>query len=333
MGSDNGHGGHIYRLAGTRGWGFPPQRTALLVIDPVNDFLSEGGAGWGMTEGTVTKHDVVGHLRQAIDGARAHGVPVLYAPMAFVAEDYTDQELQRRTGIGRIMFELRMFQAGTWGADFHPDLQPGEDEIVLKPHKLDDVFETDLPGHLERLGTSHLVIAGMTANLCCEATGRHAAEHGYDVTFLRDAIGAENLAAYEASIRVNYPLIANTVMDTGDFVAVLEAGEITPQDGADVMASDQMKIGSVDEVVLDDGDGVGYVKVGRSILSNDLYVPVDAVVKVAPGKVFLNAPKLMVGKMPWREPPTADARLEKVGVASGEVSTLYGSFAPTADRH
>lgn len=24
---------------------FPPDRTALLVIDPVNDFLSEGGAG------------------------------------------------------------------------------------------------------------------------------------------------------------------------------------------------------------------------------------------------------------------------------------------------
>ncbi len=61
---------------------FPPARTALLVIDPVNDFLSEGGAAWDMTKSTVEKHDVVGHLKQAIEGARAAGVPVLFGPMA-----------------------------------------------------------------------------------------------------------------------------------------------------------------------------------------------------------------------------------------------------------
>ena len=71
---------------------------------------------------------------------------------------------------------------------------------MLLPHKGTDVFETDLPEHLQRLGITHLVICGMTANLCCESTGRHAAEHGYDVTFLSDAIGAENMPAYEASI-------------------------------------------------------------------------------------------------------------------------------------
>ncbi len=37
------------------GLSFPPDRTALLVIDPVNDFLSEGGAGWELTKTTVEK--------------------------------------------------------------------------------------------------------------------------------------------------------------------------------------------------------------------------------------------------------------------------------------
>lgn len=324
-----GHGGHTYRLAGERGWGFTPDRTALLVIDPVNDFLSEGGAGWSMTEGTVTKHDVVGHLRQAIDAARTHRIPVLFAPMAFVADDYADQELQRKSGIGRIMFELKMFQAGTWGADFHPDLRPESGDIVLQPHKLNDVFETDLPDHLERLGTTQLIIAGMAANLCCEATGRHATEHGYDVTYLRDAIGAENLAAYEAAIRINYPLVGNSVIDTDDLVAILETGTTAPGDGDDVYGSDQMKIGSVDEVVLDATDGVGYLQVGRSILSHDLYVPLDAVVKVAPGKVFLNLPKLVVGDMPWREAPDGATRQGKLGAGPTQVDHLYGSISPT----
>ncbi len=184
------------------GIAFSPDRTALLVIDPVNDFLSEGGAGWELTKTTVEKNDVVGHLKSAIEGARAHGLPVLFGPMAYTREDYADEQLQRRSGINRLMFERKMFLAGSWGADFHPDLQPGAGDTVLLPHKSCDVFQTDLPEHLRRLGTTHLIIAGMSANLCCESTGRHAMEAGFDVTFLSDAIGASSLPEYEAAIRL-----------------------------------------------------------------------------------------------------------------------------------
>ena len=153
-------------------------------------------------------------------------MPVLFAPMAYTEEGYANEELQRRTAINRIMFERKMFVAGSWGADFHPDLQPAEGDVVLEPHKETDVFETDLPEHLEGFGTTHVVICGMTANLCCESTGRHLAEHGYDVTYLSDAIGAENLAAYEASIHINYPLIGNAVLEVDEFLAAIDgAGE------------------------------------------------------------------------------------------------------------
>lgn len=56
--------------------GFDPAQTALLVIDPVNDFLSEGGAAWEMTNSTVKKNNVVGQLQRVIAGARTAGVPV-----------------------------------------------------------------------------------------------------------------------------------------------------------------------------------------------------------------------------------------------------------------
>jgi ureidoacrylate peracid hydrolase len=42
-----------------------------------------------------------------------------------------------------------------------------------------------------------------TSNLCCESTGRHGTKHGYQATFLSDAIGAESLPAYEASIHID----------------------------------------------------------------------------------------------------------------------------------
>ena len=325
--------GGTNRLKGERATSFVPEQTALVVIDPVNDFLSEGGADWDMARSTVERHDVVGHLKQAIEGARERGVPVLFAPMAYTAEDYENEELQRRSGINRMMFEKKMFLAGSWGADFHPDLRPNDDEIVLLPHKGIDVFETDLPDHLERLGTTHLVIAGMTANLCCESTGRHAMEHGYDVTFLRDAIGADTLAAYQASIRVNYPLIGNAVLKVAEFLAAVDLVDALPKKGDKVLGSDHLKIGTVEDVIEGTADAPGYVVVPRGrVFERETFIPLDAITKVGGSEVFVNVPRLFVAKMPWGEPPTNATRQEKLGPHREHVAELYRSRSPSAER-
>ena len=321
-----------YLFKNEYGLGFPLDRTALLVIDPVNDFLSEGGAGYDLTKNTLKLQDVVGNLRRAIDGGREKGVPVVFGPMAYTEEDYADEELHRKTGINRIMFERKMFLAGSWGADFHPDLQPLEDEIILLPHKGTDVFETDLPDHLNRLGITHLVIAGMTANICCGSTGRRAAEIGYDVTYLWDAIGSENVPSYEASVTLNFPLVGNGVISVDDFLAALStstAGQVLQ--GDTVRGSDHMEIGTVKEVVSADDETEAYMVVPRGmIFSSDTYIPLDAVVRRAGDQVFVNVPKLVVGEMPWDKPPTKIERKEKYGPPAAQVKKLYGSRSPSA---
>jgi nicotinamidase-related amidase len=315
------------------GISFPLERTALLVIDPVNDFLSEGGADWEMTKNTVEMNDVIGHLKAAIEGARGRGIPVLFGPMAFTEEDYADEQLQRRSGINRYMFEKKMFLAGSWGADFHPDLQPREGDTVLLPHKSCDVFETDLPDHLRQRGITHLVIAGMTANLCCESTGRHAMEKGFDVTFLSDAIGASAVPAYEAAIRLNYPLIANAVITVDEFLAAVNSSgteRIAVQVGDTVRGSDHGEIGTVDKIVEATEETEGYLLVPRGmIFKTDTYIPLDAVVKRAGTDAFINIPKLFVGEMPWGEPPSRTDRQAKFGPCSTEVDKLYGSRSPS----
>jgi ureidoacrylate peracid hydrolase len=70
--------------------------------------------------------------------------------MAFTAEDYASGGWQHRSGINRIMFERKMFLAGSWGTDFHPEPRPQAEDLVLKPHKHTDVFQTDLPQYLEQ---------------------------------------------------------------------------------------------------------------------------------------------------------------------------------------
>ena len=332
----DGEGGATYRPKGEAGVTFPPHRTALLVIDPVNDFLSEGGAAWELAKTTVRLHDVVGHLQRAIEGARERGIPVLFGPMAFTEEDYTERALQRRSGINRLMFERKMFLAGSWGADFHPDLRPRDDETVLLPHKGIDVFETDLPAHLQRLGTTHLVIAGMTADLCVESTGRHAMEEGYDVTFLANAIGAETIPAYEAAIHLTYPLIANAVLDVDEFLAAVAAsppGRLGVQPGDTVRGSDRGEIGTVDRVVEATEETEAYLVVPRGLIfEKDMFIPLEAVVKRAGRDVFINVPKLVIGKMPWSVPPGRAEQQAKRGPRATDVQQLYGSRSPSVQQ-
>lgn len=329
----DGEGGATYLLKGQAGVTFPPTRTALLIIDPVNDFLSEGGAAWDLVKNTVRLHDVVGNLKRAIEGARERGIPVLFGPMAYTEEDYRHHELHRRSGINRIMFERRMFLAGSWGADFHPDLRPRAEEVVLLPHKGIDVFETDLPDHLQRMGVRHLVIAGMTANLCCESTGRHAMEEGYDVTFLSDAIGSESVPSYEASVHLSYPMIANAVMKVADFLAAVDTAGAARTGivvGDTVRGSDHLEIGAVEEVVEAIEAEEAYMLVPRGLIfERDTYIPLDAVVKRAGTDVFINVPRLVVGAMPWDKPPTRDERQAKYGPRAEEVENLYRSRKPS----
>ena len=312
---------------------FDPGRTALLVIDPVNDFLHEEGAAWEMTKSTVKKNGVVAQLVRLTEGARSSGVPVLFGPMAYTEEDYAEQRLQRRSGINRLMFENKMFLAGSFGADFHPDIQPQPGDIILSPHKGTDVMQTDLKEHLDRLGTTHLVLAGMTANLCVESTARHATELGYDVTFLSDAIGAESLPAYEASIHVNYPLIGNAVIEVDDFLGAIapsNAANEAVKEGDTVYGSDRGKIGTVKDVVAT-GDGVpAYMVVPRGLVSDkDTFIPLDAVTHTVEDRVYINVPKLVIGKLPWGERPSVEGERSKYGLPATQVAKLYRSYAPS----
>jgi ureidoacrylate peracid hydrolase len=322
-----------YLAKGTSEINFPKGKTALLVIDPVNDFLSEGGAAWELTKNTVKMHSVVENLKKAIEGARERGIPVIFGPMAYTEEDYADEELQRRSGINRIMFERKMFLAGSWGADFHPDLRPLESDLVLLPHKGTDVFQTDLPDHLKKFGVTHLVIAGMTANLCCESTGRHAAEAGYDVTYLYDAIGSESIPSYEAAVNLNYPLIGNSVMKVEEFLAAIDTEAIQLSQvkaGFKVYGSDHMEIGEVSEVIKSDDEHEAYLLVRKGIIfENDIYIPLEAVVKSTGSEVFINVPKLVVGKMPWSEAPSRLTIEEKQGPSIASIDKLYRSRSPS----
>ncbi len=180
--------------------------TALLVIDPQNDFLSESGVVWDLVGEGVVKNQVVDKLSKLIAKAKESGVEVFYSP------HYYDKEFEAwkdNNPIDSLMFERKMFDRSSSGSEFHSDLTPDDATIVCAPHKNLSGFHTsDVDIQLRKRGIKTIYLCGMAANLCVESHLRDAEEKGYKVIVINDATAAPGDAAYDAAL-VNYGFIAH----------------------------------------------------------------------------------------------------------------------------
>ena len=183
-----------------------PKSTALLVIDPQNDFLAESGVVWDLVGEGVVNNNVVEKLKNLISKAKESGVNVFYSP------HYYDKEFdawKNNNPIDSLMFERKMFDRNSSGSDFHPDLMPDEKTILCAPHKNLSGFHTsDVDIQLRKRGITTIYLCGMSANLCVESHLRDAEENGYEVIVINDATAGPGEAAYNAAL-VNYGLIAH----------------------------------------------------------------------------------------------------------------------------
>jgi nicotinamidase-related amidase len=193
--------------------------TALLIIDPQNDFLSEGGVVWDLVGEQVTKHQVVDKLKKLIAKAKAAGVTVFYSP------HYYDKEYkawQNVNVIDRIMFERKMFDRGKWGAEWHSDLLPDEETVLCAPHKNLSGFHTsDVDIQLRKRGIKTILLCGMSANLCVESHLRDGEEKGYEVIIINDVTAAAGEDAYKAAL-TNYGFIAHESITEEEAIRRLE---------------------------------------------------------------------------------------------------------------
>ena len=58
---------------------FDKEITALLTIDPYNDFISEGGKVWGRLKAVAEANQCVPHMVQVLEATRGSGIRVFYA--------------------------------------------------------------------------------------------------------------------------------------------------------------------------------------------------------------------------------------------------------------
>ena len=76
---------------------------------------------------------------------------------------------------------------------------------------------------LKKHGIQWLIVIGLIAHTCIEATVRFAAELGYDVTVVKDATADYSDEAMHAALVVNIPNYAGAIVSTADIVSALAA--------------------------------------------------------------------------------------------------------------
>lgn len=195
--------------------------TGLIITDPYNDFISEGGKRWPQLKEVAGAVGLIEHMRQLMSAARAAGIQIFYSrhrrwrPGDYEQWRNATPYLLRAAGI-------QLFAKGTWGGQWHPDFEPQPGDVILHEHWAQSGFaNTDLDVQLKQHGVSKLILIGLIANTCVESTARFGMEAGYHITLVRDATAAFSFEAMHAAHEINGPTVANEITDTASLVKAL----------------------------------------------------------------------------------------------------------------
>jgi nicotinamidase-related amidase len=213
-----------------------PDRTALVITDPQNDFLSPKGVTWGLVGRSVKQNNAVEHIEALFKAAKGNGYDVFISPHYYYP---TDQGWRFGGTVEKMMHEINMFArkgaltlegfAGSgadWLERYKPLIEDGK-TIVVSPHKVYGPGTNDLVLQLRKREKSEVLLAGMSANLCVEAHLRELLEQGFEVAVVKDATAAAQhpeLGDGYATALTNFGFLASAVLTTDEAVAKLQRG-------------------------------------------------------------------------------------------------------------
>jgi len=192
--------------------------TALLVVDPYNDFISQGGKIWERIRAVAEANDCVPHMLEVLNAARKARLRIFYVPHhRYRPGDY--ESWKYIAPIQKAAWMHKTFEYGTWGGEFRGEFKPEPGEIVVAEHWCSSGFaNTDLDLQLKKHGIHQLIVVGLIAHTCIEATVRFAAELGYQVTVVKDATADYSDKEMHAALDINMPNYASAIVTTKEVV-------------------------------------------------------------------------------------------------------------------
>jgi ureidoacrylate peracid hydrolase len=200
---------------------YDKELTALLLIDPYNDFISEGGKIWERIRAVAEANNCIPNMLQVLNAARSAKLGVFFVMhRRYRPGDY--EGWRYIAPVQRAAWRSRAFELGTWGGEIRTEFAPGRGEVVVSEHWCSSGFaNTDLDLELKRRGIHKLIVMGLIAHTCVEATVRFAAELGYEVTVVKDATADYSDAEMHSALDVNLPSYASAILETREVTELI----------------------------------------------------------------------------------------------------------------
>ena len=204
---------------------FTADKSALLIIDMQHGFIDEGAA-----LEVAAARDIIPNLASLIEAFRSRDAPVIFTE--FVYADNVPCLRGDPFGIEHLASEgspgfgskssncLIGYNAGVGveSAGTIPALQPRSEELVIRGHTYDKFYGTPLDLALRSQDISHLFVAGITTDVCVNATLIAATQRNYHVTAITDGCASPWPELHEACFKIWQPKFAR-LKTTGEVLS------------------------------------------------------------------------------------------------------------------
>ncbi|MGX4599095.1 cysteine hydrolase [Faecalimicrobium sp. JNUCC 81] len=207
---------------------FDNKDTALVLVDPQNEFLHEMGAGYSLAKDVLENNNTIENIESLLKASKAKGYKVFVSPHYYYPHDH---KWQFGTNGENMMHGMKMFERkGPSDAvekdsradiydSFKPYIEDGE-TVIASPHKIFGPQTNDLVLQLRKQKIDKVILGGMNSNICIESHMRDLVEQGFEVYIAKDATAAPGMDAYKAA-EVNFDMLSSGSLTTKDVISKL----------------------------------------------------------------------------------------------------------------